>query len=126
MQSFSGTCTALVTPFQNGKLDCAALERLVQRQLEAGVDGLVPCGTTGESPTLSHEEHKRVIEVVIKAAAKRVHVIAGTGSNSTDEALELTAFAKKAGADAALVVSPVHPIELPQDDRQRQEQHEIG
>ena len=105
---FMGAITALITPFKNGKVDEKRLVENVEFQIKSGINGLVPCGTTGESPTLSHEEHKRVIEIVIKSAAKRVPVIAGTGSNSTEEALELTAHAKKAGADAALIVSPYY------------------
>lgn len=99
---FKGSFTALVTPFKNGKVDEAGFERLVEWQIAEGTHGLVPVGTTGEAPTLSHEEHKRVIELCVKTARKRVPVIAGAGSNSTDEAIELTEFAKKAGADAAL------------------------
>jgi len=99
---FKGSFTALVTPFKNGKVDETAFERFVEWQIAQGVDGLVPVGTTGETPTLSHEEHKRVIEICIAVARKRVPVIAGAGSNSTSEAIELTEFAKKAGADATL------------------------
>jgi len=99
---FKGSFTALVTPFKNGKVDEAGFERLVEWQIAEGTHGLVPVGTTGEAPTLSHEEHKRVIELCVKTARKRVPVIAGAGSNSTDEAIELTEFAKKAGADAVL------------------------
>ncbi|MEI7904979.1 MAG: 4-hydroxy-tetrahydrodipicolinate synthase [Candidatus Firestonebacteria bacterium] len=105
---FKGAITALITPFKNGKVDEQKLAANVEFQIKNGINGLVPCGTTGESPTLSHEEHKKVIEIVIAAAKKRVPVIAGTGSNSTEEALELTAHAKKAGADAALIVSPYY------------------
>jgi len=105
---FHGAMTALATPFKNGKVDEKTLEALVQHQIKGGIDGLVPVGTTGESPTLSHEEHGRVIEIVIGAAAKKVPVIAGTGSNSTAEAISLTKFAKKAGADAALIVTPYY------------------
>ncbi len=105
---FQGAMTALATPFKNGKVDEKTLTSLVQRQIKAGIDGLVPVGTTGESPTLTHEEHGRVIEIVIEAAAKKVPVIAGTGSNSTAEAISLTKFAKKAGADAALIVTPYY------------------
>ena len=105
---FKGAITALITPFKNGKVDEKRLVENVEYQIKSGINGLVPCGTTGESPTLSHEEHKRVIEIVIKSAAGRVPVIAGTGSNSTEEALELTAHAKNAGADAALIVSPYY------------------
>ncbi|MFM9939507.1 MAG: 4-hydroxy-tetrahydrodipicolinate synthase [Hyphomicrobiaceae bacterium] len=99
---FKGSFTALVTPFKNGKVDEAGFERLVEWQIAQGTHGLVPVGTTGEAPTLSHEEHMRVVELCIKTAKKRVKVIAGAGSNSTEEAIELTKFAQKAGADAAL------------------------
>ncbi len=105
---FRGSITALATPFRNGKLDEAALKRLVRQQIRSGTDGLVPVGTTGESPTLSYKEHERVIEVVIDAAGGEVPVIAGTGANSTDEAIMLTRFAKKAGADGALLVAPYY------------------
>ena len=99
---FKGSFTALVTPFKNGKVDEKTFERFVEWQLAQGSNGLVPVGTTGESPTLSHDEHKRVVEICIAVAKKRVPVIAGAGSNSTAEAIELTQFAKKAGADAVL------------------------
>ena len=99
---------ALITPFQDGKVDYKTLDELVDFQLESGTDGLVPVGTTGECPTLSHEEHKKVIERVVKAAGGMVPVIAGAGSNSTAEAIELTAFAKKIGADATLQVAPYY------------------
>ena len=99
---FKGSFTALATPFKNGKVDEDAYKRLVDWQIKEGSHGLVPVGTTGESPTLSHDEHKRVIEMCIEVAAKRVPIIAGAGSNSTEEAIELTRFAKQAGADAAL------------------------
>ena len=99
---FKGSNTALVTPFKNGKVDEAAFERFVEWQIAQGSNGLVPVGTTGESPTLSHDEHKRVVEICIQVAKKRVPVIAGAGSNSTAEAIELTQFAKKAGAQATL------------------------
>lgn len=99
---------ALVTPFQDGKVDYKTLEELVQFHLDSGTDGLVPVGTTGESPTLSHSEHKKVIERVVKAAGGKIPVIAGAGSNSTAEAIELTAFAKKTGADATLQVGPYY------------------
>lgn len=99
---FKGSFTALVTPFKNGKVDDAGFERLVEWQIAEGTHGLVPVGTTGEAPTLSHDEHKHVIEMCVKVAKKRVPVIAGAGSNSTEEAIELTRAAKKAGADAAL------------------------
>lgn len=99
---FKGSFTAMITPFKNGKFDEKAFERLVEFQITEGTHGLVPVGTTGETPTLSHEEHKRVVELCIKAAKKRVPIIAGAGSNSTEEAVELTRFAKQVGADAAL------------------------
>ncbi len=99
---FKGSFTALVTPFKSGKVDEATFERFVDWQITQGSNGLVPVGTTGESPTLSHDEHKRVVEICIAVANKRVPVIAGAGSNSTAEAIELTQFAKKAGADAVL------------------------
>ena len=99
---FRGSFTALITPFKNGKVDEKAFERFVDWQITEGTHGLVPVGTTGEAPTLSHDEHKRVVELAIKTARKRVPVIAGAGSNSTEEAIELTRFAKQAGADAAL------------------------
>lgn len=105
---FHGSIVALVTPFKNGKIDEKGLAGLVQEHLKSGTDGLVPVGTTGECPTLSHAEHKRVIEIVVEAAEHKVPVIAGTGSNSTDEAIELTGFAKKAGADGALLVVPYY------------------
>jgi 4-hydroxy-tetrahydrodipicolinate synthase len=105
---FEGVHTALVTPFRDGALDEAALRELVERQIAAGVDGLVPCGSTGESATLSPAEHCRVVEVVVEAAAGRVPVLAGTGSNSTREAIELTLHAKRAGAAGALLISPYY------------------
>jgi 4-hydroxy-tetrahydrodipicolinate synthase len=105
---FSGTLVALVTPFRDGNVDFGALDELVDFQLEAGVDGLVPCGTTGESPTLSHEEHEKVIEAVVRRAKGKTPVIAGTGSNSTAEAIRLTKHAREAGADGALLVSPYY------------------
>jgi len=103
-----GSMTALVTPFADGEVDWDALGRLIDFQIDQGVQGLVPCGTTGESPTLSHAEHDRVIEFTVERAAGRVPVIAGTGSNSTAEALRLTRHAKEAGADACLVVNPYY------------------
>ncbi|MCB2049522.1 MAG: 4-hydroxy-tetrahydrodipicolinate synthase [Novosphingobium sp.] len=105
---FSGSIPALVTPFRDGAFDEAAFRRLVEWQIECGSSALVPCGTTGESPTLSHEEHMRVTEVCIEVAAGRVPVIAGAGSNSTAEAIQLAAHAEKAGADAVLVVTPYY------------------
>jgi 4-hydroxy-tetrahydrodipicolinate synthase len=105
---FEGVLTALVTPFRDGAIDEAALRDLVDRQIEAGVDGLVPCGSTGESATLSHAEHRRTMEIVVQATRGRVPVVAGTGSNSTREAIELTLHAKQAGADGALLISPYY------------------
>jgi 4-hydroxy-tetrahydrodipicolinate synthase len=105
---FSGAIVAIVTPFKNGKVDEETLRRLIEFQIANGTDGIVPCGTTGESSTLSHEEHDRVIEITIDAVKKRVPVIAGTGSNSTDEALRLTKHAYEAGADGALMVCPYY------------------
>jgi 4-hydroxy-tetrahydrodipicolinate synthase len=104
----TGVYTALVTPFSNGEVDYAKLSELVEIQIAAGVDGIVPVGTTGESPTLSYSEHRKVIEEVIKAAGKRCKIIAGTGANSTAEAVELTKYAKAAGADASLQVTPYY------------------
>ena len=105
---FEGVLTALVTPFRDGAIDEPALRNLVDLQIEAGVDGLVPCGSTGESATLSHAEHRRVVEIVVQASRGRVPVVAGTGSNSTREAIELTQHAKAAGADGALLISPYY------------------
>ena len=99
---FKGSFTALITPFKGGKVDEAAFKRLVDWQIAEGTHGLVPVGTTGESPTLSHEEHKEVVELCIKTARKRVPVIAGAGSNSTEEAIDFTRHANEAGADAVL------------------------
>lgn len=106
---FEGTYTALVTPFRrDGSLDLDALDPLVEWQIESGVDGLVPCGSTGESATLSHAEHSQVIRRVVDVVAGRVQVIAGTGSNSTQEAIDLTRAAREAGADGALLISPYY------------------
>ncbi|MAG30757.1 MAG: 4-hydroxy-tetrahydrodipicolinate synthase [Deltaproteobacteria bacterium] len=105
---FEGIHTALITPLRNGTIDEEALRGLVERQIEAGIDGLVPCGSTGEAATLSHLEHRQIVEIVIEAAAGRVPVIAGTGSNSTREAVELTMHAQEAGADGALLLSPYY------------------
>jgi 4-hydroxy-tetrahydrodipicolinate synthase len=102
---FKGSFTALITPFKNGEVDDQAFARLVEWQIEEGTHGLVPVGTTGECPTLSHDEHKHVVELCIKVARKRVPVIAGAGSNSTAEAIDFTRHAKKAGADAVLHVT---------------------
>jgi len=105
---FRGAYTALITPFKNGAVDDAALQSLVDWQITEGIHGLVPVGTTGESPTLSHEEHERVVELTIEAANKRVPIIAGAGSNSTAEAIAFTQHAEKAGADAVLHVTPYY------------------
>src|SRR5881394_973345 len=105
---FEGVITALVTPFRRDLLDEDALRRLVDEQIAAGVDGLVPVGTTGESPTLTSEEHIRVIKVVVEQAKKRVPIIAGTGANSTREAIELSREAKRLGADGMLQVTPYY------------------
>src|SRR3990172_2853402 len=105
---FKGSFTALITPFKNGGLDQDCLRRLVEWQIGEGTHGLVPGGTTGESPTLSHDEHKRVVELTIEVARGRVPVIAGAGSNSTAEAIDLASHAAKAGADAVLIVTPYY------------------
>jgi 4-hydroxy-tetrahydrodipicolinate synthase len=99
---------AIVTPFRNGKVDEKAFGDLIEFQITSGTDVIVPCGTTGESATLSHEEHRRVVELTVKIVNKRVPVIAGSGSNSTSETLELTQYAKKAGADGALLITPYY------------------
>jgi 4-hydroxy-tetrahydrodipicolinate synthase len=105
---FKGSITALVTPFANDSVDESAFQKFVEWQINEGTAGLVPCGTTGESPTLSHKEHKRVVELTIEAAHKRVPVIAGAGSNNTIEAIDLAVHAERAGADAVLVVAPYY------------------
>jgi len=105
---FKGSIVAIVTPFKKGRLDEQALGNLVEWQIAQGTDGIVPCGTTGESATLTHEEHNRVIEIAVEAANGRVPVIAGTGSNSTAEAIQITQHAKKVGADAALLITPYY------------------
>ncbi len=107
-EAFAGLTVALVTPFRNGAVDEAALRKLVDWHVEMGTDCVSPVGTTGECPTLSHEEHERVIAVVCEQAAGRVKVMAGTGSNNTTEAVRLTRFAKQAGADGALMVAPYY------------------
>jgi len=104
----SGSIVAMVTPFKDGKVDWESLEGLVEFHIKNGTHGIVPCGTTGESATLSHQEHDDVIKAVIKAVKKRVPVIAGTGSNSTEEAIRLTREAEKSGADGALLISPYY------------------
>jgi 4-hydroxy-tetrahydrodipicolinate synthase len=105
---FTGTYTAIVTPFKNGKIDEAALGRLIGLQIRAGVDGIVPVGTTGESPTVDYEEHVRIIERSVKFAGARIKVLAGTGGNSTSEAIYLTEHAEKVGADGSLQVAPYY------------------
>jgi 4-hydroxy-tetrahydrodipicolinate synthase len=105
---FSGSAVALVTPFANGKVDYEALEKLIEFQIKYGTKTLVPCGTTGESATLSYEEHNQVIRFCVEKANKRIKVLAGTGSNNTDEAILLTRYAKEAGADGALLITPYY------------------
>ncbi|HEY6200358.1 MAG TPA: 4-hydroxy-tetrahydrodipicolinate synthase [Candidatus Binatia bacterium] len=105
---FFGSIVALVTPFKNGKVDWQSLESLVEFHIQNGTNGIVPCGTTGESATLDHTEHHDVIKAVVKAVKKRIPVIAGTGSNSTQEAIDLTIGAERAGADGALLISPYY------------------
>jgi len=105
---FSGALVAIVTPFAQGRVDEEAFRRLIEFQIENGTNAIIPCGTTGESATMSHDEHKRVVELCIKIVDNRVPVVAGTGSNSTSEALDLTLHAEKAGADAALMVLPYY------------------
>ena len=107
-QTFQGSFVAMVTPFRNGKVDEAKLRELVEFHITHGTDGLIPCGTTGESPSLSHDEHRRVVELVIEAARGRIRVVAGTGSNSTAEAIDMTRHAERAGATGALVVNPYY------------------
>ena len=111
---FKGSLTALVTPFRNDAVDDAGFQKFVDWQIREGIDGVVPVGTTGECPTLSHEEHQRVVELAIEVAKGRVPVIAGTGSNATQEAIDLTRHAEKAGADAALVVLPYYNRPTPE------------
>ncbi len=105
---FNGALTALVTPFRDGEVDAPALRDLIEWQIQSGIDGLVPCGSTGESATLTHAEHDNVIKLTIEQTRKRVPVIAGTGSNSTAEAIRLTAAAREMGADGALLLSPYY------------------
>ena len=111
---FTGLFTAIITPFKNNAIDETALIKLVEFQIENGVDGIVPCGTTGESPTLSHEEHNLVVEICVKTAKNRVKIIAGTGSNSTAEAVMMTNHAKKIGADGCLIVAPYYNKPTPE------------
>jgi 4-hydroxy-tetrahydrodipicolinate synthase len=105
---FQGAMVAIVTPFRDGRVDEAALRQLIEFQIESGTHGIIPCGTTGESATLSFAEHERVIEITVEQVGKRVPVIAGTGSNNTEEAVRLTRHAKNAGADGALMISPYY------------------
>ncbi len=105
---FSGSIPALITPFKKGKVDYDSFQKIIEWSIEQGSHGFVPCGTTGESPTLNHEEHKKVVEACIKIVDKRVPVIAGTGSNSTIEAIEFTKHAEESGADGALIVTPYY------------------
>jgi 4-hydroxy-tetrahydrodipicolinate synthase len=105
---WKGSLVALITPFRNGKVDDKAFQSFVEWQIEQGTNGVIPCGTTGESPTLSHDEHKRVVELCVEVAKGRIPVIAGTGSNSTEEAIDFTRHAKQAGADGALIVTPYY------------------
>ena len=105
---FEGVFTALVTPFRDGELDEPALRELVELQVAAGVDGVAPCGSTGEAATLSHAEHGRVVQIVVETARRRIQVLAGTGSNNTRESIELTRHAKRVGADGALLISPYY------------------
>src|ERR1039457_6499356 len=105
---FTGTYTAIVTPFKNGQVDEAALERLIKLQIKAGVDGIVPVGTTGESPTVDYKEHIEIIALSVKYAAGKIKVLAGTGGNATSEAIFLTQEAEKVGADGSLQVAPYY------------------
>lgn len=105
---FSGAFTAIVTPFKNDQIDEDRLRKLIEYQINQGIQGIVPCGTTGESPTLSHKEHDRVISITVETVNKRVPVLAGTGSNSTDEAIRLTKHAQQNGADGALLITPYY------------------
>jgi 4-hydroxy-tetrahydrodipicolinate synthase len=111
---FKGSFVAIVTPFRNGRLDEDALRQLLEFQISQGTNGIVPCGTTGESPTLSHDEYERVIEITVETVNRRVPVIAGTGFNATDKTIEATRFAKKAGADGALIVTPYYNRPTPE------------
>src|SRR6266478_9306415 len=111
---FTGTYTAIVTPFNNGRIDEAALDRLIKIQVKGGVDGIVPVGTTGESPTVNYEEHLQVIELAVKFAAGKIKVLAGTGANSTSEAIYLTKGAEEVGADGSLQVAPYYNKPTPE------------
>src|SRR5256885_3243271 len=105
---FTGTYTAIVTPFRKGQIDEAALERLIKIQIKAGVDGIVPVGTTGESPTVTYDEHVHIIALSVRFAGRKIKVLAGTGGNSTSEAIYLTEHAERAGADGTLQVAPYY------------------
>ena len=105
---FKGSIPALITPFKNGEVDYGSFNKIIEWSISQGSHGFVPCGTTGESPTLSHEEHKKIVEECIRIVDKRVPVIAGTGSNNTIEAIDFTNHAENCGADAALVVTPYY------------------
>src|SRR5258705_10982718 len=107
-QTFQGSFVAMVTPFRNGQVDEAKLRELVELHVANGTDGLIPCGTTGESPSLNHDEHRRVVEIVIEAAHGRIRVVAGTGSNSTTEAIDMTKHAEPARAAGPLLLYPDH------------------
>ena len=111
---FTGAFTAIVTPFVNGELDEESLRDLIEFQIAKGIDGIVPCGTTGESPTLSFDEYKRVVGITVEVARKRVPVVAGAGSNATAKAVELTRCAKQLGADATLQVAPYYNKPMPE------------
>jgi 4-hydroxy-tetrahydrodipicolinate synthase len=111
---FTGLYTALITPFKNGRIDEDSLKRLVEYQIENGAKGIIPCGTTGESPTLDHDEHNKIIEICVKTAKNRIKVIAGTGSNSTSEAVMMTNHAKNVGADGCLIVAPYYNKPTPE------------
>ncbi len=111
---FTGLFTAIITPFKNGAIDEDSLRKIVEFQIAGGASGIVPCGTTGESPTLTHDEHNRVIEICVKTAGKRIKVMAGTGSNSTAEAIDMTQHAKKIGADGCLIVAPYYNKPTPE------------
>ena len=108
------TYTAIITPFKNNKVDEEALEKIVEFQIAGGVDGIIPCGTTGESPTLSHDEHNLIVEICVRVAKGRIKIMAGTGSNSTKEAVMMTQHAKKVGADSCLVVCPYYNKPTPE------------
>ncbi|KJJ85072.1 dihydrodipicolinate synthase [Candidatus Omnitrophus magneticus] len=111
---FQGSYVAIVTPFKNGKVDEKTYVKLLERQIKNGTDGIVPCGCTGEAATLSMEEHKRLVDIAVSTVNRRVPVVAGTGSNSTSDAVELTKYAKKAGCDGALIITPYYNKPTPE------------